>query len=119
MGLLGSLLKGHRQMLVVSGDELFGDFISFVQPLDPVHPPPFTILGDEVSVDDCRLFVHELLHYGMAVRLWVGLLMDMLEDRSPDTTVALGVTGRRLVAEPAGDPLNRSHQSLASLKDLN
>ena len=45
--------------------------------------------------------------------------MDVLEDRSPDTTVALGVVGGRLVAEPAGDPLNRLYQSLVSLKDLN
>ena len=106
-------------MLVVGGNELFGDLISFVQPLNPVHPPPFAILGDEVSIDDCQLFMHELLRYGTAARLWVGLLMDMLEDWSPDTTVALGVAGGRSVAEPAGDPLNRSHQSLASLKDLN
>ena len=51
-------------MLVVGGDESFGNLISFVQPLDLVHPPPFAILGDEVSVDDCRLFVHELLPLG-------------------------------------------------------
>ena len=109
MGLLGSLLKGHHQVLVVSGNESLGDLILFVQPLNLVHPLPFAILGDEVSIDDCRLFVHELLGYGAVARLWVGLLMDVLEDRSPGTTITLGVAGGRSVAEPVGDPLNRSY----------
>ena len=106
-------------MLVVGGNESLGDLILFVQPLDLVHPLPFAILGDKVSVDDCWLLMHELLGYSAAVRLWVGLLMDALEDRSPGTTVTLGVAGGHLVAEPVGDPLNRSYRSLASLKVLN
>ena len=105
MVLLGSFLKIRRKMLVTRVNESPGNLIPFVQPLKPVHSSRFAMQRDEGRVYDIRFLEHELLKCGTTARLGVGLLVNTLEDRSPDAALVVGVVERRSLAEPADNPL--------------
>jgi len=102
--LLGSLFKFGYNCRVRGGDKLSSNIIPLVYPLDRIHGRSFSVLHLEGRVDDRRILVHKLLSCRAATRLGVLVLVDALEDRSPN--VALDVaSGRGSVTEPRGDLL--------------
>ena len=114
VGFPGSLFKLRYCMLVSGVEKLLSEVVPLVQPLGSVHL--LSILGDEGFVNDLRLLVHELLDRGTTTRLDIVSLMDVFEDRRPDTSLVLGVARGRSVAEPGSDPLNDFVDHLRWLK---
>ena len=77
--------------VALTGSEFFGNVVEVVESISLSHACSVGVLGGKGLTDDVWVFEHELLYCGATTRLGIGVLVDLLEDRMPGTSLSAGI----------------------------